>query len=145
MMTMSKSYSELIKLDTFEDRFDYLSLDGIIGKETFGFDRWVNQRFYTSKEWKKVRDFVITRDGGCDLAIPDRKLYYGSARAKIIVHHINPISLDDIENSTSYLLDPENLITTSELTHDAIHFGNKDILVSSILVVRQKNDTCPWR
>lgn len=125
---------------TFDERFKYLMLNGQVGKETFGWDRWINQDFYRSKEWKQVRDFVIVRDNGCDLGIPDRKLSSG-----IFVHHINPISIDDIENSTRYLLDPEFLITVSKETHDALHYGNEDILKRYQLIERKPNDICPWR
>lgn len=125
---------------TFDERFKYLMLNGQVGKETFGWDRWINQDFYRSKEWKQIRDFVIVRDNGCDLGIPDRKLSSG-----IFVHHINPISVDDIENSTRYLLDPEFLITVSKETHDALHYGNEDILKRYHLIERKPNDICPWR
>lgn len=137
---MIKTYSELIMFSTFDERFKYLMLNGQVGKETFGWDRWINQDFYRSKEWKQVRDFVIVRDNGCDLGIPDRKLSSG-----IFVHHINPISIDDIENSTRYLLDPEFLITVSKETHDALHYGNEDILKRYQLIERKPNDICPWR
>lgn len=125
---------------TFDERFKYLMLNGQVGKETFGWDRWINQDFYRSKEWKQIRDFVIVRDNGCDLGIADRKLSSG-----IFVHHINPISVDDIENSTRYLLDPEFLITVSKETHDALHYGNEDILKRYQLIERKPNDICPWR
>lgn len=125
---------------TFDERFKYLMLNGRVGKETFGWDRWINQDFYRSKEWKQIRDFVIVRDNGCDLGIPDRKL-----SSVIFVHHINPISIDDIENSTRYLLDPEFLITVSKETHDALHYGNEDILKRYQLIERKPNDICPWR
>lgn len=140
LMFLIKTYSELIMFSTFDERFKYLMLKGKIGEETFGWDRWINQDFYRSKEWKQVRDFVIVRDNGCDLGIPDRKLYSG-----IFVHHINPININDIENSTRYLLDPEFLITVSKETHDAIHYGNEDILNRYKLIERKPNDICPWR
>lgn len=135
-----RTYSELIELPTFEDRFQYLKLDQRIGEDTFGFDRYLNQRFYRSEEWRQVRNEVIVRDNGCDLAIPDREIF-----GRIIVHHMNPISLDDIDGNEKYILDPEYLITTVKATHDAIHFGDESILVSSEPIVRTQNDTCPWR
>ncbi len=139
-MFLIKTYSELIMFSTFDERFKYLMLKGRVGEETFGWDRWINQDFYRSKEWKRVRDFVIVRDNGCDLGIQDRKLYSG-----IFVHHINPININDIENSTRYLLDPEFLITVSKETHDALHYGNEDILNRYKLIERKPNDICPWR
>lgn len=135
-----RTYSELIELPTFEERFQYLKLDQRIGEDTFGFDRYLNQRFYRSEEWRQVRNEVIVRDNGCDLAIPDREIF-----GRIIVHHMNPISLDDIDGNEKYILDPEYLITTFKTTHDAIHFGDESILVSSEPIVRTQNDTCPWR
>lgn len=134
-----KTYSELIRLSTFEERFNYLKLHGRVGEDTFGFDRYFNQRFYHSKEWKDVRNYVITRDRGCDLAIPDREIF-----DKVLIHHMNPISMDDIKRSSDYLLNPEYLITTTKQTHDAIHYG-LDVPKDNILVERWANDTCPWR
>ena len=135
-----RTYSELIALPTFEERFQYLKLDQRIGEDTFGFDRYLNQRFYRSEEWKQVRNEVIVRDNGCDLAIPDREIF-----GRIIVHHMNPISLDDIDGNEKYILDPEYLITTFKTTHDAIHFGDESILLESEPTIRAQNDTCPWR
>lgn len=135
-----KTYSELKKLKTFEERYEYLKLGNIVGEETFGFDRWINQRFYKSKEWQKVRDEVIARDHGCDLGIQDHEIYDD----KIIIHHMNPISINDIENSTDFLLNPEYLITTINNTHQAIHYGNKEMLLKAP-IDRCKNDQCPWR
>lgn len=135
-----RTYSELITLPTFEERYRYLRLDGQVGSETFGFDRYLNQTFYrTDKEWLAVRDDVIIRDNGCDLGIPDREI--GS---RIIVHHMNPITKEDILKRTKYLLDPEYLICTIKRTHDAIHYGDENILLMGP-VERTKNDTCPWR
>lgn len=135
-----RTYSELITLPTFEERYRYLRLDGQVGAETFGFDRYLNQTFYrTDKEWLAVRDDVIIRDNGCDLGIPDREI--GS---RIIVHHMNPITKEDILKRTKYLLDPEYLICTIKRTHDAIHYGDENILLMGP-VERTKNDTCPWR
>lgn len=135
-----RTYSELIPLPTFEERFEYLRLDGEIGKETFGFDRIFNQMFYNSREWKMARDYVIVRDHGCDLAALDHEIH----GQKIIVHHLNPISLEDIERKSEILLDPEFLITTIHSTHNAIHYGDKSQLVMAP-IERSKNDTCPWR
>ena len=135
-----RTYSELIRLPTFEERFEYLKLGGEVGKDTFGIDRIFNQKFYTSKEWKRVRDFVIIRDNGCDLAHEDH-IIYGS---KILIHHMNPITLEDIENNTDILLNPEYLITTIHNTHNAIHYGDANLLPKDP-IERTKNDTCPWK
>lgn len=135
-----RTYSELIKIPTFEERYEYLRLGGKVGEETFGFDRYLNQIFYKSKEWLSIRNYVITRDGGCDLAIPDREII-GS---RILIHHMNPITVDDILNRSDFLLNPEYLICTIKNTHDAIHYGDSKLLYKDP-IVRSKNDTCPWR
>ena len=135
-----KTYFELEKLKTFKERFEYLQLNGQVGKDTFGFDRIFNQRFYRSREWRACRDFVIMRDNGCDLGIDG----YEINSQNVIIHHINPISLEDIEKRTDILLNPEYLITTTHKTHNAIHYGDKDLLVTGP-IERSKNDTCPWR
>jgi len=137
---MLRTYSELITIPTFIERYRYLKLGGRVGEETFGFDRYLNQIFYTSDEWRSVRDYVIVRDHGCDLGIRDREIL-GS---RILVHHMNPITVDDILKRSKFLLDPEYLITTVKNTHDAIHYGDEDLLFTG-LVERTKNDTCPWR
>lgn len=134
-----KTYSELILLPTFEERFRYLQLNGSVGKETFGFDRYLNQNFYRSAEWKRVRDKVIIRDNGCDLGIEDRLIY-----GNVLIHHMNPINDKDIYNLTDILLNPEYLICVSHNTHNAIHYGNEELLVKAP-IVRTKNDTCPWK
>lgn len=134
-----RTYSELIQLKTFEERFEYLKLDGIVGRETFGFDRYLNQMFYTSIEWKKFRRDIILRDNGCDLAIPGLDIV-----GKIFIHHLNPITKEDILNRTEYLMNPEFVICSSKLTHDAIHYGDSDLLPKGP-VERKRNDTCPWR
>ena len=135
-----RTYEELSKLKTFEERYEYLKLDGLVGEETFGFDRYLNQKFYKyDPDWKKVRDEVIFRDNGCDLGIEGREI-----NGLILVHHMNPISKDDILNRSEYLLNPNYLITTIKSTHDAIHYGSSDLLMKDP-VVRSKNDTCPWR
>jgi hypothetical protein len=137
-----KTYSELITLPTFEERYRYLRLDGVVGEETFGFNRYLNQKFYrTDKEWLRVRDYVIARDNGCDLGVPDRKIPDG---AKILVHHIDPIDINDVINRTRKLLDPDNLISTIKNTHDAIHYGDEGLLITEP-ITRTEFDTCPWR
>ena len=135
-----RTYSELCKFHTFEERFNYLRLDGKVGQDTFGFDRIFNQRFYKSLEWKQVRDYVIVRDNGCDLGIEDHEIY----GQRIIIHHLNPISMDDIKLSSDFLLNPEYLITTIHSTHNAIHYGDESLLPKN-LVERRPNDTCPWK
>lgn len=136
---MIRNYRELKQLPTFQERFEYLKLNGKVGEETFGFDRYFNQRFYRSKEWKDVRNYVITRDHGCDLAIFDREIF-----GKVLIHHMNPISLDDIRHSSDYLLNPEYLICVSKQTHDAIHYGDSSLLILEP-IVRKPNDTILWR
>lgn len=134
-----KTYSELIKLKTFEERYEYLRLGGIVGKETFGFDRYLNQTFYKTDEWLSIRDHVIVRDNGCDLGIEGREIH-----SRILVHHMNPITKEDILSRSEYLLNPEYLICTIKSTHDAIHYGDESLLIK-MPVERRKNDTCPWK
>ena len=134
-----KTYSELITLPTFEERFAYLQLNGVVGRDTFGFDRYLNQIFYRSKRWRSIRDQIIIRDNGCDLGVEGYDIY-----GKILIHHINPITLDDIERESEFLLNPEYLITTTHNTHNAIHYGDESLL-STMPMERVKNDTCPWR
>lgn len=138
-MTNIRTYSELITLPTFEERYRYLRLGGKVGEDTFGFDRYLNQIFYTSKEWLEVRDYVIVRDAGCDLGMPDREIH-----GRILVHHMNPIRQEDILRRSKFLLDPEYLISTIKNTHDAIHYGDESLLIIAPNE-RTKNDTCPWR
>lgn len=139
-MSIIRTYSELIQLPTYEERFRYLRLSGQVGVPTFGSDRYFNQLFYQKDpEWLEARDFVIIRDNGCDLAIPDRPI-----ETRILVHHMNPITIDDILRRTKFLLDPEYLICTIKHTHDAIHYGDESKLVLAP-VERRPNDTCPWR
>lgn len=138
-MTSIRTYSELITLPTFEERYEYLRLGGKVGEETFGFDRYLNQIFYKTKEWLRVRDEVIIRDMGCDLAMMDREIF-----GRVLVHHMNPLNVKDIINRSDYLLNPEYLICTSKNTHDAIHYGDISILLIPP-IERSKNDTCPWR
>lgn len=134
-----RTYSELITLPTFEERFRYLQLNGAVGKETFGFDRYVNQKFYRSAEWRRVRDHVIVRDNGCDLGVEGYDIH-----GPILIHHMNPISIDDIYDVSEYLLNPEYLISTIQNTHNAIHYGDEDLLIKAP-IERRRNDTCPWR
>ena len=133
-------YSELILLPTFQERFEYLKLNGVVGEETFRWMRFINQNFYNSQEWKKIRDSVIIRDNGCDLGIEP---FYLPTKG-IIVHHMNPITVDDLVNRTRLAIDPEYLISVSLNTHNAIHYGDASKLRQE-LVVRRPNDTCPWK
>jgi len=134
----NRSYRELRRLDTFEERFEYLSLKANVGDSTFGFDRYINQQFYTSKEWRDVRQTVIARDLGCDLGVDGYEIF-----EKVIIHHMNPMTVDDISHSDSSILDPDNLITTTHNTHNAIHYGDKTLLRQP-LVERQVGDTRLW-
>lgn len=134
-----RTYSELKNLQTFEERFEYLRLRGQVGQDTFGFDRYMNQAFYKSAEWKSVRNYVIVRDNGCDLGLDGYEIH-----GQILIHHMNPILPDDIKNSTEFLLNPEYLISTILSTHNAIHYGDKTLL-SRAPIERTRNDTCPWR
>lgn len=134
---MIRRYSELIKLPTFADRFKYLKLSGFVGEETFGFDRWLNQALYHSDIWKSVRDQVIIRDNGCDLGIEDLEI-----KGRIIVHHMNPVTKEEIVMHSDTLIDPEYLICATINTHNAIHYGDDSILRP--MVERKPGDTCPW-
>lgn len=134
----TRSYSDLRKIPTFEERFAYLSLKGQVGESTFGFDRWMNQGFYTSRQWKQVRNEVILRDDGCDLGVPGYGIHTG-----VLIHHMNPMTSRDIENGEEWILNPEYLITTSRRTHNAIHYGNEDLLPKP-LVDRRPGDTKLW-
>lgn len=136
---MIRTYRELIQLPTFEERFEYLKINGSVGDDTFGFDRFMNQRFYRSNKWKSIRDKIIVRDNGCDLGLDGYNIY-----GKIIIHHMNPIRVEDILDVTEYLLNPDYLICTTLETHNAIHYGNSNNLLKSP-IQRLKNDTCPWR
>lgn len=138
---MSKGYSELQGLSSFIERFKYLKLNGRPGDETFGYDRRLNQILYHSPEWKKIRRDVILRDNGCDLGISDREIAKGD---KIMIHHINPITLQDILNRDPKVFDQENLICCSEMTHNAIHYGDENLMVMDV-TERRPNDTCPWK
>lgn len=138
-MSMIRTYSELSQLKTFRKRYEYLRLNGRVGEETFGFDRYLNQIFYKSDEWKAIRDFVIVRDNGCDLGVEGYDIH-----EKILIHHMNPILAEDILKRSDFLLNPDYLITTVLSTHNAIHYGDESLLITSP-VKRTKNDTCPWR
>lgn len=136
---MMKTYNELIKLKTFDERFEYLKLSGLVGEETFGYSRYLNQVLYRSPDWRHLRKEIILRDNGCDLGLDGYEI-----GGKIIIHHINPITLKDIEERNSLIYDMNNLITVSFMTHQAIHYGNKNLLYAE-LEERKPNDTCPWR
>lgn len=134
-----RTYTELSRLSTFLERYEYLKLDGNVGKTTFGYDRWFNQLFYHSAEWKSVRNEVVVRDNGCDLGVEGYEIH-----DRVYIHHMNPILLKDIEERSDILLNPEYLITTTFKTHNAIHYGDSDLLTLDP-VIRTPNDTCPWK
>ena len=134
-----KNYSELIKLPTFSERFQYLSIGGEVGKETFGYERYLNQKFYKSKEWRDLRNYIIVRDKGCDMALDGYEI-----PGRVIIHHMNPIGSQDITSRTEFLMNPEYLVCVSYDTHNAIHYGNEQ-LITLEHTVRIANDTCPWR
>lgn len=134
-----RTHSELITLPTFEERFEYLRLGGKVGSETFGFDRYLNQVFYRSQKWKAIRDYVIIRDNGCDLGVEGHEIY-----GKVLIHHMNPITIEDIERESDFLLDPEFLISTVLNTHNAIHYGDDSLLIKAP-IERSRYDTCPWK
>lgn len=136
---MNRFYSELITIPTYEDRFHYLQLNGAVGKDTFGYDRYLNQILYNSKEWKRFRDEIIIRDNGCDLAFEGYDM-----QGRILVHHINPITVDDVINRNPIVFDPENVICVTHNTHNAIHYGDERLLITAP-VERTKHDTCPWK
>ena len=138
---MIRTYSELITIPTFLERYRYLRLGDRVGEETFGFDRYLNQYFYRTPEWKAVRNQVMIRDQGCDLACPDHEIPKG---IKIFIHHMNPITVKDIRSKSEFLLNPDYLISTIKQTHDAIHYGDESLLMLEP-TVRTRNDTCPWR
>ena len=139
-MMNDKSYSEMIAMSEFDDRFRYAKLDGQVGIDTFGFDRYLNQQFYRSKEWKRLRDQIIIRDNGCDLGVPGHEI-----SGNIYIHHLNPLSPEDITESTEKLFDPDNLVCVSAETHNAIHYGDESILEKNKIVERSPGDTCPWK
>lgn len=144
MNSKIRTYSELITIPSFIDRYRYLRLGGKVGEETFGFDRYLNQQFYKSDEWLRIRDYVILRDTGHNDYCQDLGVDGYDIRGRILIHHMNPITVDDIIHRSDFLLNPEYLICTTKNTHDAIHYGNEDILIQAP-IERRKNDTCPWR
>lgn len=133
-----KTYSELRRLETFDERLDYLKLYGDVGRSTFGFDRYINQRFYTSYEWKRAREMVIVRDNGCDLGVRGFEIH-----TDILIHHINPMNVDDILHGEEWIFDPEYLITTTKNTHNSIHFGD-DNSFPKVVIARSRGDTKLW-
>jgi hypothetical protein len=133
-----RTYSELRRLQSFEERFDYLVLRGEVGEATFGFDRWINQRFYQSRQWQQARELVIVRDNACDLGVPGYEIY-----ARLMVHHMNPVTVQALADGEEWILDPEYLITTTHRTHNAIHYGD-DSLIPKLLVERRPGDTKLW-
>lgn len=135
---MIRSYSELVQLDSFEKRYEYLALRGQVGESTFGFDRYINQQFYRSRQWKQVRHEIITRDLGCDLGMAGCEIY-----SDLYIHHMNPMSVEEIDRGVSRILDPENLITTCHRTHNAIHYGDATLLAKPF-VERRPGDTKLW-
>lgn len=139
---MIRTYTELIQLPDFISRYEYLRLGGKVGEDTFGYDRWLNQDFYTSKEWRKFRREIISRDLGCDLACKDRPFLQGET---VIIHHMNPIDKNDILNHTEFLMDPEYVIATTNNTHNAIHYGDRSLLKVFEPTIRTPNDVCPWK
>lgn len=148
-MSTLKRYSELIRLQTFDDRFHYLQLHGTVGYDTFGFDRYLNQSFYQSREWRQFRDKIIVRDMGCDLAYPEHEITDWVIRGgkpirpRIIIHHLNPLTKEDVLGHTDALLDPENVVCVSDRTHKAIHYGD-DTILKPAFAERRPGDTCPW-
>ena len=139
-MSKIRTYSELIRIPDFTERYKYLKLNGVIGEDTFGFDRYLNQVFYHSKAWRDVRRQVILRDNGCDLACEGYDI-----PGKVLIHHMNPITLKDINQRKDEILNPEFLICVSLDTHNAIHYGDDSRIIAVIPVIRTKNDTCPWK
>ena len=136
---MTRSYLECMQLLTFQERYRYLQIGGQVGKETFGFDRYLNQMLYRTPEWKRFRRNMIVRDNGCDLGCEGYEIY-----GNVLVHHINPITVEDVINRNPCIFDPNNVICTSLNTHNAIHYGDETLLITEP-VVRKPNDTCPWK
>lgn len=142
MTTMSRSYSEMMQLPTFKERFQYLQMKGNVGESTFGHERILNQTLYGSQEWKRTRNKIISRDLGRDLAVEGREIPKG---CRLLIHHINPITSQMILDRDPAIFDPENLVVVSHRTHEAIHFGDEKLLPEEEPVERKPNDTCPWR
>ena len=137
-----RTYTELIQIPTFLERFRYLKLRGAVGEETFGWERYINQKLYTSSEWRRFREQIIVRDFGCDLASLDHEYANGEL---IIIHHMVPITTDDIVRHTDFLMNPEYVISCRDLTHKAIHYGDESLIMPFELTLRKPNDTCPWK
>ena len=137
---MIRTYRELIALPTFEERFRYLKLNGSVGEDTFGFDRYINQQFYNSLEWRRLRDEIIVRENGCDLGLTGYDI-----GGRVLIHHMNPVTVRDIQERSQYLMNPEYLICVSHDTHNAIHYGDENQSRNKLPIERTKNDTCPWR
>ena len=142
MLPLIRTYTELIQLPTFIERYRYLKLGGKIGEETFGWERYLNQKFYQSHEWREFRRQIILRDNGCDLGMEG---YEFGPNETVLIHHMNPINTKDIVNRTEYLMNPEYVISVRKKTHDAIHYGDESLIMEYELVVRRPNDTCPWK
>lgn len=139
MKNLIKTYSDLRRLKTFDERYEYLRLSGVVGKSTFGFDRYLNQMLYNSKRWRNLREKLIIRDNGCDLGVDGYEI-----SGKIIIHHMNPITIEDIESANEEVFDPNQLICTAFRTHNAIHYGDASLL-PRLPIERHPNDTCPWK
>lgn len=137
---MTRTYSELVSYQSFIDRFRYLKLDGVVGEDTFGFDRYLNQQFYRSADWKRIRCQIISRDMGCDLAHPDFEIL-----GSVVIHHLNPITKSDLLERSDFLFNPEFLVCVSHNTHKAIHYGDESLLMDYEPIIRRPNDMCPWR
>ena len=137
---MLRTYTELCQLETYLDRFNYLKMGGVVGQDTFAFDRYLNQTFYRSYEWKKLRREIILRDNGCDLGVEGYEIF-----GRVLIHHMNPISVEDLVKRTDILLDPKYLICVSHRTHNAIHYGDEEQVKSQTIVERKPGDTCPWK
>lgn len=135
-----KTYREVMRLPTFLERYEYLRIHDTVGVDTFGWDRYLNQILYTSKEWREFRNEIIIRDDGCDLACPDRQILY----EKILVHHINPLTVEEIKQRSPVIFDPDNVICVTDMTHKAIHYGDSNLLAKDP-IIRRPNDTCPWK
>ena len=142
MSQLIRTYTELIQIPTFVERYRYLKLGGKVGEETFGWERYLNQNFYTSREWREFRRSIILRDHGCDLADLDHEFAPGEL---VFIHHMNPIDTKDIVNHTEFLMNPEYVISTRKKTHDAIHYGDESLIFDYELIKRRPNDTCPWK
>lgn len=140
VVRLIRTYDELIRIPTFEERFKYLKLSGAVGRETFGADRYLNQALYSSPEWKAFRNRIVIRDNGCDMAMEDRGIF-----GLIIIHHLNPITAEDIVNRSPALFDPNNTVCVSLSTHNAIHYGDASLLIPTSPTERTPNDTCPWK